>query len=57
MCQAEPRRPADIIQVLLARGADRPIETAEGYDARTYARKLELGVSVRALEGSVEDNR
>ena len=48
---------ADIIQVLLAHGANRAVKNAEGYDALTYARKFEFGQSARALEGAAKDNR
>ena len=41
---------ADIIQLLLARGADRMAKNADGYDAITYARKFDFSESVRALE-------
>ena len=48
---------ADIIQLLLAHGADRSVKNAKGYDAVTYARKFEFGVSVRILEGSAMEDR
>jgi ankyrin repeat protein len=48
---------ADIIQILLAHGANRTIKNAEGYDALTYARKFEFGLSAKELEGAAKDNR
>jgi uncharacterized protein len=48
---------ADILQILLAHGADRSIKNDDGYDALTFARKFEFGQSVRVLEGEPGDTR